>query len=94
MLVVECHCHIKGSAMRYLLCTLGIVLAAAAIGTPAKAQNYPWCAQYGGPGGTNCGFTSFEQCMQTLLGMGGFCVQNNWYQPPPGPHQQKSQTQR
>jgi hypothetical protein len=46
------------------------------IGTPAEAQNYPWCAYYsggGGGGGTNCGFTTFEQCMATARGLGSNC---------------------
>ncbi len=46
---------------------------------PAHAQNYPWCAQYSGRalgGATNCGFVSFAQCMATVSGIGGFCVQN------------------
>jgi hypothetical protein len=73
-----------------------IVVIAAAIGicfcgmcfcTGAQAQNYPWCAHYGEDmDGTNCGFTSFQQCMVTLSGMGGFCEQNTQYVPPPGPH--------
>jgi hypothetical protein len=47
------------------------------IGTPAGAQNYPWCANYSGGGvGTNCG---------TVSGIGGFCEPNTQYQPPPGP---------
>jgi len=35
------------------------------LATPARAQNYPWCAIYSGGaagGGTNCGFVSYEQC--------------------------------
>ena len=71
-----------------LLSVLGITAAAAAFGTPAEAQNYPWCAQYSGRGGgaMNCGFVSFNQCLATVSGIGGFCFQNNTYQPPPGPH--------
>ena len=47
---------------------------------------YPWCANYSGrPGGQNCGFTSFKQCLLTLAGNGGFCVANPWYQPYPPP---------
>jgi Protein of unknown function (DUF3551) len=35
------------------------------VSSPAAAQaNRPWCAQYYGFGGaTNCGFTSYQQCM-------------------------------
>jgi hypothetical protein len=49
----------------------------------AGAEIYrPWCVQYGGnngDNGTTCAFTSFEQCMMTARGSGGFCVQNPWY---------------
>jgi hypothetical protein len=50
---------------------------------PAAAEIYrPWCVQYGGSdgdNGTTCAFTSFEQCMMTARGGGGFCVQDPWY---------------
>ena len=71
--------------MRILLVLLGL-LAGTALGTPAQAQNYPWCAYYGGRdgGGTNCGFTTFEQCLATVSGIGGFCQRNTQYVPPAG----------
>ena len=50
---------------------------------PVTAQNYPWCA-YKGEGGTNCGFTSYEQCREG----GRWCDRNPMYRPPaeaPGP---------
>ena len=70
--------------MKHLPLLLGFFVAAAAMGSGAQAQNYPWCAQYAGAGGgaMNCGFVSYAQCMQTLQGMGGFCVQNTQYLPP------------
>jgi hypothetical protein len=72
--------------MRSLLLMVGVVVGTAALGGSARAQNYPWCAYYGGDfGGENCGFTTFEQCMATLSGIGGFCDQNTQYVPPPGP---------
>ncbi len=74
--------------MRILLLTLGILWSMTAFGSVAEAQNYPWCADYSGGdmgGGTNCGFTTFEQCMATLSGMGGFCNRNTQYIPPAGP---------
>ena len=41
------------------------------------AEAAPWCAQYSVRGGaTNCGFYSFEQCLATVRGIGGFCSQN------------------
>jgi hypothetical protein len=53
------------------------------LATPARAQiYYPWCAEYGGGmggGGTNCGFSTLEQCRATVSGIGGFCVRNSFY---------------
>ena len=57
--------------MRLLLLMLGISVCVVGIGTRAEAQNYPWCAIYSGQaGGTNCGFTTFEQCMKPRAGSG------------------------
>ena len=76
--------------MKSWLYAVGLLAAATVLATPATAQNYPWCAQYSGGaaggGGMNCGFVSFDQCMATVRGMGGFCIQNNTYVRPPGPH--------
>jgi hypothetical protein len=48
-------------------------LSLSASGTEAA----PWCAEYSSRGGaTNCGFYSFEQCLQTVRGIGGFCNRN------------------
>jgi hypothetical protein len=78
--------------MRYLIAVLSVVAATASAGTPAQAQNYPWCEYLGGGegggGGRNCGFISFEQCMQSAWGNGGDCRQNTQYEPPAGPHHQ------
>jgi Protein of unknown function (DUF3551) len=72
--------------MRLLLFTLGISVGIVGIEKPAKAQNYPWCAQYSGDGGMNCGFATFQECLAEVSGVGGFCTQNNTYQPPPALH--------
>ena len=67
---------------------LGVLFGVAVFASgPARAQNYPWCAYYemgDDGGGTNCGFVSYQQCMATLSGMGGSCVENNTYVPPGG----------
>ena len=58
------------------------IAALTGLAPPAAAIEYPWCAQYGGEdgdGGRNCGFVSYEQCMQTVRGMGGFCAPNLFY---------------
>jgi len=49
---------------------------------PAQAamRPYPWCARYMMRGSVyNCGFVTFEQCLANVSGIGGFCVQNNYY---------------
>ena len=71
--------------MKLVLFALSIVAATIVLNTPTKAQNYPWCAYYSGKGGTNCGFTTFEQCMETARGLGSNCQPNTQYVPPPGP---------
>jgi len=70
--------------MKVAFFALSILVVTAATSTYAEAQNYPWCAQYsGGMGGAmNCGFTTYQQCMADVSGTGGFCMQNNTYQPP------------
>jgi hypothetical protein len=65
-------------AMKTLLFVLGLLLATTTIAPRAQAQsNYPWCAYYGsGFSGTNCDFVSFEQCLENVRGIGGFCQQS------------------
>lgn len=74
--------------MKRTLIVFAMAMAgAAAVAAPAQAQNYPWCAQYGGSTGspTNCGFSTYRQCMADISGVGGFCVRNNTYRPQGGP---------
>ena len=62
-----------------------IVLASlTALARPAAAIEYPWCAQYSGEdgGGRNCGFSTLEQCMATVSGIGGDCERNLFYEGP------------
>jgi len=71
--------------MRPLLFALAIFIGMAAFASCAKAQNYPWCALYSSSaGGSNCGFSTYQQCMDDVSGIGGFCQQNNTYVPPAG----------
>ena len=63
--------------MRTIIIVSVLGLAALA-GGPSRAEvAYPWCAHYGGKiGGTNCGFSTFEQCQAALSGNGGYCGNN------------------
>jgi hypothetical protein len=45
----------------------------------AAGYNLPWCATYYESNVTSCAFTSFEQCMVTVSGVGGLCTQNILY---------------
>ncbi len=71
--------------MKNWLLMTGILVATGFLATQADAQNYPWCAYYSGGrgGGTNCGFTTFDQCMANVSGIGGYCALNTQYVPPP-----------
>jgi hypothetical protein len=66
-----------------VIASLAVVFAGAlAAPETAHAQYAPWCAQYGSQTGSyDCSYYTFEQCMATVRGVGGFCQQN-----PRGPY--------
>ena len=67
-----------------------LVLASAALmgaTTLASAQSpysYPWCSRQVAKEGstTSCYFTSYQQCMTTISGIGGYCYQSPYYHGP------------
>jgi hypothetical protein len=77
--------------MKAALSLFGVLCVTAAIVTPAQAQNRPWCAFYDGRfgGATNCGFSTYEQCLATISGVGGSCGPNTMYVPPSGRHRRQ-----
>jgi hypothetical protein len=62
-----------------------IALSAATLSAPRPADAapyWPWCSQYGPRSNAHaCAFASWEQCMQTVSGIGGYCYENR--EPPP-----------
>ena len=68
--------------MKLLLFFSAVLVGVAAIAGSAEAIDYPWCAEYADGAGVNCGFTTYEQCMETARGSGGYCALNNTYSPP------------
>ena len=83
--------------MKFWLTTIGVCAVMAAFSARAEAQNYPWCANYGSPsgeGGTNCGFTTFQQCLATVSGIGGSCDRNTQYVPSAGPGGERGTSHR
>src|SRR6266508_6426433 len=74
--------------MRSNLAILGIAVLALLIAVESSSAEviYPWCAQYSTKGGArNCGFTTWEQCRATVSGIGGYCIENPFYQPAADP---------
>ncbi len=71
---------------RFVLALFALAAGVAAFdAAPAKAQiYYPWCANYGGDmgGSANCGFTTREQCLASISGIGGSCDPNLFYTAP------------
>jgi uncharacterized protein DUF3551 len=66
--------------MRFLLFVSGIIVGTASIGSRAEAETYPWCALYSKGGGeVSCSFSTWEQCLADVSGIGGFCQANNLY---------------
>jgi hypothetical protein len=65
------------------LFALATALGLSGSAPPAFAQsNYPWCLiSTAFEGGENCGFVTFDQCLASRLGIGGFCQINTQYQP-------------
>jgi hypothetical protein len=55
-----------------------VLVGLTGIGSHADGQNYPWCAYYKN-GGTNCGFTTSDQCMTDVIGIHGSCARNTQY---------------
>ena len=64
-----------------ILATLFIAATLFGENRAASAQSYPWCAKYDNKGTPSCYFDTREQCMESISGIGGLCVQNLEYSP-------------
>jgi len=73
-------------ALLSFLLAAAALIGAAASSRAQSAYSYPWCAQYPrNIGGYACYYTSFDQCMRTMRGIGGYCIQSPFYRgPDPG----------
>ena len=70
--------------MRLPVLSLFLITAAVLGETEAtyaqSPESYPWCAIYEKRGGArSCYYTSWEQCMTTMSGIGGLCVASPYY---------------
>jgi hypothetical protein len=63
--------------------TAAILLATSSASLAQSPYDYPWCAVFTRTSGaTSCYYTSFQQCRETLSGIGGDCIQNPGYRGP------------
>ena len=71
--------------MRLPMLSLFLIAALFAEIHAASAQSptsYPWCAKYYENwtlGSISCYYTSYEQCMTTMSGVGGACFKSPYY---------------
>ncbi len=71
--------------MRGLLPSLVVVgvLGGAAPGLAQSAYDYPWCSVRADHWGTmTCYFATYQQCMDTISGIGGYCIRSPYYRGP------------
>ena len=74
--------------MRWCVVVFAGTLASLVVGpSSAGAQSpysYRWCAYYSPAesGLTSCYFTTYEQCMASVSGVGGYCGLNPMYRGP------------
>jgi hypothetical protein len=55
--------------------TWGVVVSALILASTPRLQAAEWCARYDAYS-RNCGFHTFQQCLDTVRGAGGICEQN------------------
>ena len=61
---------------------LALLMLIAFSASESRAETYRWCAIYGASMGyeaTNCGFVTYQQCLDTISGIGGSCQENPRY---------------
>jgi hypothetical protein len=74
-----------GTLMRLpilIVLSIAATLLSEAAASAQSAGSYPWCAIYYriDAGGTpSCYFDTRQQCMETISGLGGLCVENQYY---------------
>jgi len=56
-----------------IIAAFGIIVAM----TPGQTREYPWCSQRTDESRAHsCAFDTWEQCMATMSGIGGYCYLN------------------
>ena len=66
---------------------VGALVIGGALSATAQEQNNAWCA-YFSDGPTDCGFATFEECLNAIHGKTGLCDHNSQYVPLAAPRRQ------
>jgi hypothetical protein len=61
---------------------VGALLGEIQVASAQSAYSYPWCSKQRESWATSCYFTSYQQCMTTISGIGGYCYQSPYYHAP------------
>jgi hypothetical protein len=72
------------SQIASLVLASATLMGAAASASAQSPYSYPWCSKQLVRDGftTSCYFTSYQQCMTTISGIGGYCYQSPYYHGP------------
>jgi hypothetical protein len=72
------------AAIVFATFAVAAILLAHPEGRAQSAYDYPWCAVYTNKSGAQaCYYSSYEQCMATMSGIGGFCMRSPYYREEP-----------
>jgi hypothetical protein len=98
---IECGWQaVREVSMRLPILSLFVIAAALLVEMPAASAqspySYPWCSRQAGRDfdTTSCYFTSYQQCMTTISGIGGWCYQSPYYHAASAPRQQAVKSRR
>ena len=72
---------------------LAVLAAIVFLGGPHSARAEEYCAEYY-DGQRSCGIPTYESCMQSVSGVGGSCIEDNFSNIPKGLMQQLIEKQR
>jgi hypothetical protein len=75
--------------MLSLVLASAMLTASTGLAFAQSPYSYPWCSRQtaGKSDATSCYFTSYQQCMTTISGIGGWCYQSPYYHGPSAPRQ-------
>jgi Protein of unknown function (DUF3551) len=62
--------------MRPILFAAAVIGAELLASSDAMAKYYPWCSFYTREAAENCSFSTYEQCIKNISGVGGWCSRN------------------